>query len=86
MERRRLSPAALARLEAAEPTAKAEANRQYLTATVVADLRPRPTAYMVWDIGDHRRKSGPDPARGLAVLVNPRGTKTWKAVFYFRGT
>ena len=54
-----------------EPTRrKRKANREHLTETKVRSLRVKAHQHFVWD-------AGTGAARGLAVLVNPLGTKTY---------
>jgi hypothetical protein len=54
------------------------ANRDRFTDPYLTRLRPKKGQFVVWD-------EGHDSARGLCVLVSPKGTKTFRAVFYFPG-
>jgi integrase len=68
--------------------AKAAANHRYFTEALVSKLKPKSRQYLVWDAWEfgEERKRGDDPARGLAILVSPRGAKSYRAVFYFPGS
>src|SRR5262245_34083720 len=61
------------------------ANHVYFSDAVIAKLRPKRNQFLVWDRWVEGRERGPDPARGLAVLVSPSGTKSFRCVFYFPG-
>ena len=58
---------------------KAKANRKRLTETNVRALPVKPKQHFVWD-------SGTAAARGLAVLVNPTGTKSFFVNYKFPGS
>lgn len=87
IERRRPTPEALARhaTEAAEAEKprrpKNPAFRKLLTDNLIANLpaKKRSGQYLVHD-------AGTGAARGLAVLVSRLGTKSYRCVFYFRGS
>lgn len=63
-----------------------KANHAYFTDTEVAKLKPKRKQYLVWDAWDDKRQRGDDPARGLCVLVSPKGAKSYRACFYFPGS
>jgi hypothetical protein len=65
---------------------KKSPNRKYLTERNLASLRPKAKQYLVWDSADGQKKGGDDPARGLAVLVSPTGTKSFRCAFYYPGS
>ncbi|HVD83500.1 MAG TPA: integrase family protein [Bradyrhizobium sp.] len=54
---------------------KAAARKARLTELSVRKLKPQPTAYLLWDTLQ----------RGLALRVQPTGTKAWKAIYSFHG-
>jgi len=56
-------------------------NRKKLTKTNVKTLPAKREQYLVWD--DTR---GKDAANGLAVLVSPRGIRSYRCVYYFPGS
>jgi integrase len=61
-----------------EPQRKA-ANHKKLTEDNVARLPVRKAQYRVWD-------EGTDAARGLCVLVSPKGAKSYRSTYYFPGS
>jgi integrase len=61
------------------------ANRVYFTPASVAKLKPKRKQYLAWDSWEAGRTRGDDPARRLAILVSPTGTKSFRAVFYYPG-
>src|SRR5262249_27368215 len=61
------------------PKPRKAARRKTLTETNVLRLPRKPKQYLTWD-------AGTDAARGLAVLVSPRGAKSFRAVYYFPGS
>lgn len=65
---------------------RAAAKHVYFTDEAVGRLKPKSKQYLVWDAWTVDRKRGPDPARGLCVLVSPRGAKSFRAVFYYPGS
>jgi integrase len=59
---------------------RAPANRKQFTPKSVSTLKPkRDRQYLVWD-------EGTGAARGLAILVSPTGTKSYRAVYYYPGS
>jgi hypothetical protein len=54
---------------------KAEARKRKLTELFVRKVRPRDKAYLVWDEHQH----------GLALRVQPTGTKSYVTVYSRRG-
>jgi integrase len=59
---------------------RSEPNRKHFTADNVLKLRPnKRKQYLVWD-------AGTGAARGLAILVSPTGTASYRTVFYFKGS
>jgi hypothetical protein len=57
-----------------------EPNRKHFTDDNVLKLRPnKGRQYLVWD-------AGTGAARGLAILVSPTGTASYRSVFYFKGS
>ena len=54
---------------------KAEPNKRTLTENFMAKLKPQPQKFVVWDTKQ----------RGLAVLVQPTGFKSWKAIYSLHG-
>jgi integrase len=55
-------------------------NRKSFTERNVLQLSPKKgKQYMIWD-------EGTNAARGLAVLVSPTGTKSYRCVYYFPGS
>lgn len=65
---------------------RAKAQHLYFTPQAIHKLRSYPSKqYLVWDSLDPKRKKISDAERGLAILVNPRGTKSWRCAYYFRG-
>ena len=63
-----------------------KANRRYFTEENVLAIKPkRGKQFLIWDAWE-ARKRGVDPARGLAILVSPTGTKSYRCVYYFAGS
>jgi integrase len=56
-------------------------NRKTLTEKNVRMLRPKGKQHLVWD-----DPKGKYAAYGLAVLVSPRGVKSYRCVYYFPGS
>jgi integrase len=54
-------------------------NRKRLTETSVFNLPTRRVQYRVWD-------SGPNSARGLFILIQPSGTRTYHVLFRFKSS
>jgi integrase len=54
------------------------ANRKHFTEENVLKIPCKNHQFLVWD-------AGTGAARGLAILVSPTGTKSYRAVFYFSG-
>src|SRR4051812_39005388 len=72
-------------VEMPKPTRpKAEAFRKHFTETNVLRLPTKNKQYLIWD--GARTDRGDDAARGLAILVSPTGTKSYRAVFYYPGS
>jgi hypothetical protein len=67
-----------------ERTRKA-AKYLYFTDDAIAKLKPKPRQYLAWDRWDEGRKRGDDPARGLAVIVYPSGSKSFRCVYRYPG-
>jgi len=73
MERARLNPPKRRKT-------RENANRKHFTEDNVLALRSKKDKqYLIWDMGT-------DAARGLAILVSPTGTKSYRAVYYFPGS
>lgn len=69
-------------LEADKPkTVRASPNRKRLTERNVRTLPAKGKQYLVWD-----DSTGKDAAHGLAVLVSPRGVRSYRCVYYFPGS
>jgi integrase len=67
--------------------ARTKANHLYFTDAAVVKLKPKRKQYLVWDAWTDDRQRGPaDPARGLCVLVSPKGAKSYRACFYYPGS
>jgi integrase len=80
-------PEPKAKIERFRPKpSRTKANHLYFTDTEVAKLKPIRKQYLVWDAWDDKRQRGDDPARGLCVLVSPKGAKSYRACFYFPGS
>ena len=62
-----------------QPRQRAAFNRRRFTADNVFKLKPKKKQYLVWD-------EGGDSARGLAILVSPTGTRSFRCVFYYPGS
>ncbi len=71
--------------ERAKSKPRAKTSHRYFTEANVLAFKPKSKQYLVWDawVG---RKRGPDPARGLAILVSPSGAKSYRVVFYYPGS
>jgi hypothetical protein len=66
---------------------RAKANRLYFTDAELKALLPRTgKQFLAWDADKPRRPKHLPPARGLAVLVSPTGTKSFRCVYYFPGS
>lgn len=63
---------------------RAEANRKHFTEENVRTLRAKRKQYLVWDEASHRSQD--DCARGLAILVSPTGTKSYRCVYTYPGS
>ena len=67
-------------IEQAKRKLPAKPNRKHFTETNVLKLPPKKgRQYLVWD-------QGTGAARGLAILVSPTGTASYRTVFYFKGS
>jgi hypothetical protein len=64
---------------------KRRPNYLYLTDASIAKLKPRKKQYLAWDAWEEGRTRGDDVARGLAVLVSPTGTKSFRCVYRYPG-
>ena len=65
--------------EAAVKRTYAKRNRKALTKQNDNTLKPkRLKQYLIWD-------EGTGAARGLAILVSPTGTKSYRCAYYFPG-
>jgi integrase len=62
-----------------KPRPKAKANRKRFTEQNVLALRVKPHQHFVWD-------EGTGAVRGLSILVNPTGTKTYFVNYRFPGS
>jgi integrase len=80
------TPDSNAKIERHRPRYRAKANHLYFTDTALAKLKPKRKQYLVWDAWTDERQRGSDPARGLCVLVSPKGAKSYRACFYFPGS
>jgi Arm DNA-binding domain len=58
---------------------RAPAKRKHFTKDNVRKLPRKGKQYLIWD-------AGTGAARGLAVLVSPSGTKSYRCVFYYPGS
>jgi integrase len=72
------------RTERVRPTkpkkSRKEANRRHFTEDNVLTFKANKVKqFLIWD-------EGTDAARGLAILVSPTGTKSYRCVFYFPGS
>ena len=66
--------------EQAKRKLPAKPHRKHFTETNVLKLPPKKgRQYLVWD-------QGTGAARGLAILVSPTGTASYRTVFYFKGS
>lgn len=59
-------------------------NRKYFTEENVLRIRAKRKQYLIWDAASGRGMS--DAARGLAILVSPTGTKSYRCVYYYPGS
>ena len=71
----------VARIQPRTQIERGEPNRRRLNEKNVLTLPARSKQYLVWD--DTR---GKDAANGLAVLVSPRGIRSFRCVYYFPGS
>jgi len=71
--------------ERVKPT-RAKAKHVYFTDAAIAKHAPKKKQYLIWDAWLPERRRGAPPARGLCVLVSPRGAKSFRAVFYYPGS
>ena len=59
---------------------RAQFNRRRFTHDNVRTFKPNKVKqYLVWD-------EGGDSARGLAILVSPTGTRSYRCVYYYPGS
>lgn len=58
---------------------RAAANRKHFTEQNVLTLRGKDRQFLIWD-------EGTGAARGLAILVSPTGTKSYRVVYYYPGS
>jgi integrase len=65
----------------AQRRTRAKANRKLLTEANVKTLPLKRKQYLVWD-GGNGRGSG-ECERGLAILVSPSGTRSYRSTYYF---
>jgi integrase len=71
----------------AKRSSRAKANHLYFTDPAITKLKPKRKQYLVWDAWTDDRQRGPsDPARGLCVLVSPKGAKSFRCCYYFPGS
>jgi integrase len=63
---------------------RAKANRKHFTESNVRTLPAKRKQYLVWDAGSKRSRD--DTARGLAILVSPTGTKSYRCVYTYPGS
>jgi hypothetical protein len=63
---------------------RAKANRKHFTESNVLTLPAKRNQYLVWDAGSKRSRD--DTARGLAILVSPTGTKSYRCVYTYPGS
>jgi integrase len=62
---------------------RGKAKHVYFTDAAIKNAKPKKHQYLIWDAWAGDRKRGPeDPARGLCVLISPKGTKAYRYVFY----
>ena len=61
-----------------------EPRRKYFTEDNVLDLPARRKQYVVWDAASGRGTA--DAARGLCILVSPKGAKSYRVCFYYPGS
>jgi integrase len=62
-----------------KPKGRRAANRKHFTEENVLKLPRKNHQFLIWD-------EGTGAARGLAILVSPTGTKSYRVVFYFPGS
>jgi hypothetical protein len=66
---------------------RGKANHLYFTDAAIKKLRPKQKQYLVWDAwADDRPRRGDPPARGLCILVSPKGAKSYRCCFYYPGS
>jgi integrase len=71
----------------AKRSSRAKANHLYFTDPAITKLKPKRKQYLVWDAWTDDRQRGPaDPARGLCVLISPKGAKSFRCCYYFPGS
>jgi integrase len=64
-----------------------KARHLYFTESAINSLKPKKKQFLVWDAyPDDRSRRGDPPARGLAVLVSPRGARSFRVVYYYPGS
>jgi len=63
---------------------KRPSHRKHFTEDNVLRLPARRKQYLIWD--EVSGKGGSDAARGLAILISPSGTKSYRAVYYYPGS
>jgi integrase len=87
IERRRLSPEEIPQYRVKRKPAKRKPpsppNRKHFTEENVLRLRSKRKQDLIWDEAGRSRE---DFARGLAILVSPRGAKSYRCVYYYPGS
>jgi integrase len=61
-------------------------HRLYFTDKKLRGLKPKAKQYLVWDAWTNGRTRGDDVAKGLCVLVSPKGAKSYRALYSFPGS